>query len=124
MQKHLQECNQEHNLNKQMAEFRIPHFFNTSCTFWPDSAVLFQGTENRFHNSILSILHGNPAITRTFRHLDTQHYRFVTLNQWFPTWGAIYSAQRCRGLTRFFTISLKIHFQTVIKPQGKLLWVL
>jgi len=25
-------------------------------------------------------------------------------------WGAIYSAQGCRGLTRFFTISLKIHF--------------
>ena len=38
-------------------------------------------------------------------------------------WGAIYSAQGCRGLTRFFTISLKIHFQTVIKPQSKLLWV-
>jgi len=38
-------------------------------------------------------------------------------------WGAIYSAQGCRGLTVFFTISLKIHFQTVIKPQSKLLWV-
>ena len=38
-------------------------------------------------------------------------------------WGAIYSAQGCRGLTRFFTISLKIHFQAVIKPQTKLLWV-
>ena len=38
-------------------------------------------------------------------------------------WGAIYSAQGCRGLTRFFTISLKIHFQAVIKPQSKLLWV-
>jgi len=38
-----------------------------------------------------------------------------------PNWGAIYSAQGCRGLTRFFTIS--IHFQTVIKPQSKLLWV-
>jgi len=37
-------------------------------------------------------------------------------------WGAIYSAQGCRRLTRFFTISLKIHFQTVIKPQSKLLW--
>jgi len=37
--------------------------------------------------------------------------------------GAIYSAQGCRGLTRFFTISLKIHFQAVIKPQSKLLWV-
>jgi len=24
---------------------------------------------------------------------------------------------------RFFTISLKIHFQTVIKPQRKFLWV-
>jgi len=38
-------------------------------------------------------------------------------------WGAIYSAQGCRGLTRFFTISLKIHFQAVIKPQSKLQWV-
>jgi len=38
-------------------------------------------------------------------------------------WGAIYSAQGCRGLTRFFTISLKTHFQAVIKPQSKLLWV-
>jgi len=38
-------------------------------------------------------------------------------------WGAIYSAQGCRGLTHFFTISLKIHFQAVIKPQSKLLWV-
>ena len=39
------------------------------------------------------------------------------------TWDAIYSAQGCRGLTRFFTISLKIHFQAVIKPQSKLPWV-
>ena len=38
-------------------------------------------------------------------------------------WGAIYSAQGCLGLTRFFIISLKIHFQAVIKPQSKLLWV-
>ena len=38
-------------------------------------------------------------------------------------WGAIYSAQGCRGLTRFFTISLKIYFQAVIKPQSNLLWV-
>ena len=38
-------------------------------------------------------------------------------------WGAICSAQGCRELTRFFTLSLKIHFQTVIKPQSKLLWV-
>jgi len=30
-----------------------------------------------------------------------------------PNRGAIYSAQRCCGLRRFFTISLKIHFQTV-----------
>ena len=37
--------------------------------------------------------------------------------------GATYSAQGCREIMRFFTISLKIHFQTVIKPWSKLLWV-
>ena len=35
------------------------------------------------------------------------------LGQWLPT----------GVLTRFFTISFKIHFQIVIKPQSKLLWV-
>jgi len=40
-----------------------------------------------------------------------------------PNRGAIYSAQGCRGLTRFFTISLRINIQAIIKPQSKLLWV-
>jgi len=30
----------------------FPYFFNTSCTFWPNS-ILFRGLENRFHNSVL-----------------------------------------------------------------------
>jgi len=30
--------------------------------------------------------------------------------------GAIYNAQGCHEIRRFFNIPLKIHFQTVIKP--------
>jgi len=37
---------EEQNLNKEMVEFR--------------KSILFQGFENRFHSSILSILRGNP----------------------------------------------------------------
>ena len=29
----------------------FPYFFNTLCTFWPNS-ILFQGLQKRFHNSI------------------------------------------------------------------------
>jgi len=32
--------------------FEFPYFSNTLCTFWLNS-TLFQGLENRFHNSIL-----------------------------------------------------------------------
>ena len=61
--------------------------------------------------------------------LKVPHFKSTDLNRIqvsipvVPNRGAIYSAQGCRGLTRFFTISLKIHFQTVIKPQSKLLCV-
>ena len=48
---------------------------------------------------------------------------WLLLTSVVPNRGAIYSAQGCRGLARFFTISFKIHFQAVIKPQSKLLWV-
>ena len=37
---------------KQMDEFGIFILFQYFCTFWPNS-ILFQGLENRFHNSIL-----------------------------------------------------------------------
>ena len=37
----------------------FPYFFNALCTFWQNS-ILFQGLENRFHNSVLSIPRGNP----------------------------------------------------------------
>ena len=40
--------------------------FNTLCTFWPNS-ILFQGVQNRFHNSILSIPRGNPVISKKKR---------------------------------------------------------
>jgi len=42
----------EQDLNKQWLNFEFAYFFNTLCTFWPNS-ILFQGLENRFHNSIL-----------------------------------------------------------------------
>jgi len=50
----------EQNLNKTMAEFVISIVFQSLCTFWPNS-ILFQGLQNRFYNSILSIPHGNPV---------------------------------------------------------------
>jgi len=42
---------EEQNLYKQMVEFRIFILFEYFMTFLPNS-ILFQGLENRFHNSI------------------------------------------------------------------------
>jgi len=38
-------------INKR-TNLEFPYFFNTLCTFWPNS-ILFQGLENWFHHSIL-----------------------------------------------------------------------
>ena len=37
---------------KFLFHLEYPYFFNTLCTFWPNS-ILFQGLENQFWNSIL-----------------------------------------------------------------------
>jgi len=45
---------------KKMTDSEFPYFFNTVCTFWPNS-ILFPGLENWFHNSLLAKPRGNPA---------------------------------------------------------------
>ena len=49
----------EQNFNKKWLNLEFPYYFNTLFTFGPKS-TLFQGLENRFNNSILPILLGNP----------------------------------------------------------------
>ena len=74
------------NLNKQVVEFGISKLY-TSCTFWPNSTLL-QGLENQFHNSILSIPCGNPAIYKTFMMVESKFNKtprqLVGNKSWIP----------------------------------------
>jgi len=53
---------EEQNLNTKLLNLEFPYFSNTLCTFWQNS-ILFQGLEIRFHDSILSVLRGNPDLS-------------------------------------------------------------
>jgi len=55
----------EQNLNKKWLNLEFPYVFSTFFTFGPNS-ILFQGLENRFHDSILSIRRGNPVVSELY----------------------------------------------------------
>jgi len=52
----------------------FPYFFNTLCAFWPNS-ILFQGLENRFHNSIL-FQYRVETLPR-FPHIFENHFPYL-----------------------------------------------
>ena len=73
----------------------FPYFFNTWYTFWQYS-ILFQGLENQFWNSILSILRGNPDFSANvgchFSKSNNIGYNFCPIFQGF-----------CSDFHRFFS---------------------
>jgi len=57
----------------------FPYFFNTLCAFWPNS-ILFQGLENRFHNSIL--FQYRVETLPGFPHIFENHFPYLFNTDW------------------------------------------
>jgi len=87
------------------------HLFNTLCTFWPNS-ILFQGLENRFHNSILSISRENSASAARVIQTSTKFSELnVTPNA--VCWGASKSARQALHWSGQ-QVELKLRFSNLV----------